>query len=93
MQQRFDVAAARGLTPLVGREHEVGLLRERWAQVQAGQCHTVLLSGEAGIGKSRLVQVVKDEMIGATSLRIEYHCSPYHQHSARYPVTPTWSGL
>ena len=86
VQQRFDVAAARGLTPLVGREHEVGLLRERWAQVQAGQGQIVVLSGEAGIGKSRLVQVVKEEMIGATALRIEYRCSPYHQHSAFYPV-------
>ena len=86
VQQRFDVAAARGLTPLVGREHEVGLLRDRWAQVQAGRGHIVLLSGEAGIGKSRLVQVVKDEIIGAATLRIEYRCAPYHQHSALYPV-------
>src|SRR5207247_2921207 len=72
--------------PLVGREHEVGLLRERWAQVQAGRGHIVVLSGEAGMGKSRLVQVVKDELIGAAALRIEYYCSPYHQHSALYPV-------
>src|SRR5207244_10284706 len=79
-------AAARGLTPLVGREHEVGILRERWGQGQAGQGHIVVLSGEAGIGKSRLVQVVKDELIGATALRIEYRCSPSHQHSALYPV-------
>ena len=86
VQQRFDVAAARGLTPLVGREHEVGILRERWAQVQAGRGHIVVLSGEAGIGKSRLVQVVKDEIIGAAALRIEYRCSPSHQHSALYPV-------
>ncbi|HEY5868219.1 MAG TPA: adenylate/guanylate cyclase domain-containing protein, partial [Candidatus Tectomicrobia bacterium] len=86
IQQRFDVAAARGLTPLVGREHEVGILRERWAQVQAGRGHIVVLSGEAGIGKSRLVQVVKDEIIGVATLRIEYRCSPYHQHSALYPV-------
>jgi hypothetical protein len=86
IQQRFDVATARGLTLLVGREHEVGLLRERWAQVRAGQGHIVVLSGEAGIGKSRLVQVVKDEIIGAATLRIEYRCFPYHQHSALYPV-------
>ena len=86
VQQRFDIAAARGLTPLVGREHEVGLLRERWAQVQAGRGHIVVLSGEAGIGKSRLVQVVKDEIIGAATLRIEYRCSPLHQNSALYPV-------
>src|SRR5207253_3455088 len=64
----------------------VGLLRERWAQVQAGQGHLVVLRGEAGIGKSRLVQVVKDEIIGTTTLRIEYRCSPSHQHSALYPV-------
>jgi len=70
----------------VGREHEVGLLRDRWAQVQIGRGHIVLLSGEAGIGKSRLLQVVKDEIIGATALRIEYRCSPYHQHSALYPI-------
>jgi class 3 adenylate cyclase len=86
VQQRFDIAVARGLTPLVGREHEVGLLRDRWAQDQAGRGHIVVLSGEAGIGKSRLVQVVKDEIIGATALRIEYRCSPSHQHSALYPV-------
>ena len=86
VQQRFDVAAARGLTPLVGREHEVGLLRERWAQVQVGRGHIVVLSGEAGIGKSRLVQAVQDEIIDAAALRIEYRCSPYHQHSALYPV-------
>ena len=86
VQQRFDVAAARGLTPLVGREHEVGILRDRWAQVRAGRGHIVVLSSEAGIGKSRLVQVVKDKIIGAATLRIEYRCSPYHQHSALYPV-------
>jgi class 3 adenylate cyclase/predicted ATPase len=86
VQQRFDVVAARGLTPLVGREHEVGLLRERWAQVQDGRGHIVLLSGEAGIGKSRLVQVVKDEIIDAATLRVEYRCAPYHQHSALYPI-------
>jgi predicted ATPase len=77
---------ARGLTPLVGREHEVGILRDRWAQVQAGQGHMVVLSGEAGIGKSRLVQAVKDAIIGAATLRVEYRCSPSHQHSALYPV-------
>jgi hypothetical protein len=84
--QRFDVASARGLTPLVGRQHEMGLFRDRWAQVRTGRGHIVVLSGEAGIGKSRLVQVVKDEIIGAVTLRIEYRCSLYHQHSALYPV-------
>ena len=54
--------------------------------MQAGRGHIVVLSGEAGIGKSRLVQVVKDEIIGAAATRIEYRCSPYHQHSALYPI-------
>src|SRR5262249_45648390 len=55
---RLDIASARGLTPLVGREQEVGLLFERWAQAKAGQGQVVLLTGDAGIGKSRLVQVL-----------------------------------
>src|SRR5215475_11679096 len=50
---RLDVAVTRGLTPLVGREQEVGLLLERWAQAKAGQGQVVLLSGDPGIGKSR----------------------------------------
>src|SRR5262249_51839058 len=53
---RLDVAMTRGLTPLVGRDSEVALLLERWAQVKAGHGHVVLLSGDGGIGKSRLVQ-------------------------------------
>src|SRR5215471_11702158 len=57
---RLDVAHARGLTPLVGREQEVGLLIERWEQVKAGQGQVVLLTGDAGIGKSRLVQMLKE---------------------------------
>ena len=62
VQSRLEVAAARGLTPLVGRAPEVGLLLERWARVKAGMGQVVVLEGEAGIGKSRLVQVLKDHM-------------------------------
>ena len=57
-QSRLDAAAATGLTPLVGRDSEVALLRERWTQSQDGAGQVVLLRGEAGIGKSRLVEVV-----------------------------------
>src|SRR5262245_23406253 len=57
---RLDVAVTRGLTPLVGREQEVGLLLERWAQAKSGQGRVVLLTGDAGIGKSRLVQMLKE---------------------------------
>jgi predicted ATPase/class 3 adenylate cyclase len=70
-QSRLDVAVTKGLTPLVGREQEVGLLVERWAQVQEGLGHVIVLSGEAGIGKSRLVQVLKDRVAGEKALPSE----------------------
>jgi class 3 adenylate cyclase/predicted ATPase len=86
MQSRLDAATTRGLTPLVGREAEVALLRKRWAQVQDGQGHCVLLSGEAGIGKSRLVQVVKDHIADTPHIRLECRCSPYYKNTALYPL-------
>ena len=85
-QSRLDVAIVRGLTPLVGREAEVALLLERWDQVKDGLGQVLLLSGEAGIGKSRLVQVLKDRVAGESATRIEYRCLSYYQHSALYPV-------
>jgi len=85
-QSRFEVAVTTGLTPLVGREQEVGLLLERWGQVKEGMGQVVLLSGEAGIGKSRLVQVLKEHVAGEPHARVECHCSPYYQNSALYPV-------
>src|SRR5215470_1784745 len=68
---RLDVAHARGLTPLVGREQEVGLLFERWEQAKAGQGQVILLTGEAGIGKSRLVQILKDHITHEPHIRWE----------------------
>src|SRR5713226_438203 len=85
-QSRFEVAVSAGLTPLVGRDLEVGLLRERWAQAKGGDGQVVLLSGEAGIGKSRLVQTLKEQVISEGATRIEFRCSPYHQNSALYPI-------
>jgi class 3 adenylate cyclase len=84
-QTRLDVAATRGLTPLVGRASEVALLQERWAQVKDGMGYVVVLSGEAGIGKSRLVQVLKEHVAGEAHTRWECRCSPYYQHTALYP--------
>ncbi len=81
-QSRFEVAVSTGLTPLVGRDLEVGLLRERWAQAKAGEGQVVLLSGEPGIGKSRLVQALKEQVMTEGATRIECRCSPYHQNSA-----------
>src|SRR5262249_28905656 len=85
-QSRFEVAAAHGLTPLVGREPEVGLLVERWARVKAGMGQVVVLEGEAGIGKSRLVQVLTDRVASDTSLCLECRGLPYYQHTAWYPI-------
>ncbi len=85
-QSRFDVAMQAGLTPLVGRDHEVGLLRDRWAQATGGAGQVVLLSGEPGIGKSRLVQVIKEQLTAEGATRIEFRCSSYYQNSALYPV-------
>jgi class 3 adenylate cyclase len=87
VQSRLDAAVPRGLTPLVGREHEVGLLRERWAQVRDGFGQVVLLSGEAGIGKSRLVQMLTEHVATEPQAWLTpCQCSPYYQHTALYPM-------
>jgi class 3 adenylate cyclase/predicted ATPase len=86
VQSRLEVASARGLTPLVGRDSEVTLLLERWEHVKDGIGQVVVLSGEAGIGKSRLVQALQDQVVREPHTRIECRCSPYHQHSALAPV-------
>ncbi len=85
-QTRLDVVTSRGLTPLVGRDEEVALVHRRWEQATSGLGQVVLISGEAGIGKSRLVQVLKDAVAAEPHTRIEWRSSPYHQHSALYPV-------
>jgi predicted ATPase len=85
-RSRLEVAGSTGLTPLVGREQEVALLRERWAQVKDGMGQVVLLSGEAGIGKSRLVQVLQEQVAAEPQAWLTpCQCSPYHQHTALYP--------
>jgi class 3 adenylate cyclase/predicted ATPase len=85
-QSRLEVAEASGFTPLVGRESEVALLLERWAQSQEGRGQVVLLRGEAGIGKSRLVEALSERVRREGATRIAFRCSPYHQNSALYPV-------
>jgi class 3 adenylate cyclase len=85
-QSRLDLAGPSGFTPLVGRESEVLLLLERWAHSQDGRGQVVLLRGEPGIGKSRLVEVLRERVISQGATRIVFRCSPYHQQSALYPV-------
>jgi class 3 adenylate cyclase/tetratricopeptide (TPR) repeat protein len=84
-ESRFEAAASRGLTRMIGRESELGLLRQRWEQVALGEGQAVLLSGEPGIGKSRLAEEFREgiEAEGCSVLR--YQCSPYHSGSAFYP--------
>jgi len=77
-RSRLDMAGSTGLTPLVGREQEVGLLLERWAQVKDGLGQVVLLSGEAGIGKSRLMQVLAEHVASEPQAWLTpCQCSPY----------------
>jgi class 3 adenylate cyclase/predicted ATPase len=85
-QSRLDAASTTGLTPLVGRQSEVALLLERWDHSQDGTGQTVLLRGEAGIGKSRLVEVLRQQVSSADATQMVFRCSPYHQQSALYPV-------
>jgi class 3 adenylate cyclase len=86
-RSRLEAAGRTSLTPLVGREPEVALLRERWAQVKEGLGQVVLLSGEAGIGKSRLVQVLTEQVASEPQAWLTpCQCSPYYQNTALYPL-------
>ena len=93
VHSRLDVAQIRGLTPLVGREQEVGLLFERWEQVKSGQGQVILLSGDAGIGKSRLVQMLKEHVANQPHTRWECRSSPYFENTALFPVTDLFQRL
>jgi class 3 adenylate cyclase/tetratricopeptide (TPR) repeat protein len=83
---RFEATRAVQLTPLVGREEELSLLLHRWEQAKEGEGQVVLLCGEAGIGKSRITQVLQKRIAGEPHLRLRYQCSPYHTSSAFYPI-------
>src|SRR4029453_12810168 len=82
----FAAASLTRLTPLVGREEELGLLRRRWAQVQEGHGQVVLLGGEAGIGKSRLVRELYASVGPDQATPLVFRCAPSSQQSALYPV-------
>jgi class 3 adenylate cyclase/predicted ATPase len=83
---RLDVSARLGLTPLVGRREEVAILINRWAQALQGELHLVALSGEAGIGKSRVVRTFRESLGDVVHSQVLYYGSAYHQNSAFYPI-------
>ena len=83
---RFEALHAAGLTALVGREEELELLLRRWSRAKRGEGQVVLLSGEAGIGKSRLTAALLERLSGEATARLRYFCSPQHTDSAFYPI-------
>ena len=85
-ESRFDASRGSALTPLVGREEELDLLLRRWSQARDGEGQVVLLSGEPGIGKSRVLNSLRQrlEAQGVQSLR--FQCSPYYVNSAFWPI-------
>ena len=85
-ESRFEALHASGLTELVGREEELELLLRRWSKAKTGEGQVVLLSGEAGIGKSRLTAALLERLAGEPHTRLRYFCSPQHTDSALYPV-------
>ena len=93
VENRFEASRETGLTPLVGRASELGLLLDRWRQAAEGEGQTVLLSGEPGIGKSRIVQVLREQLATEPNNVLISQCSPYHTNTAFYPVAEQMARL
>ncbi|HZG66168.1 MAG TPA: AAA family ATPase, partial [Herpetosiphonaceae bacterium] len=83
---RFEARRLTGLTPLIGREGELALLQEQWVSAKAGHGRVVLISGEPGIGKSRLVQALLDQLSDKDCELLPYQCSSYFANTPLYPV-------
>jgi class 3 adenylate cyclase len=82
---RFEALRGSALTRLVGRDEEIHLLLRRWARAKAGDGQVVLISGEPGLGKSRITAALAERLHAEPHLRLRYFCSPYHQDSALFP--------
>jgi predicted ATPase len=85
VESRFEVLRGSALTPLIGRDEEIELLLRRWARAKAGDGQVVLVSGEPGLGKSRITAALEERLHAEPHLRLRYFCSPYHQDSALFP--------
>jgi class 3 adenylate cyclase len=82
---RFEALRGSALSPLVGRDEEIELLVRRWARTKAGDGQVMLVSGEPGIGKSRIVAALAERLHDESLVRLRYFCSPYHEDSALFP--------
>ena len=85
-ESRFEAMHASGLTELVGREEELEILLRRWSKTKTGEGQVVLLSGEPGIGKSRLTAALLERFANEPHTRLRRFCSPQHTDSAFYPI-------
>ena len=86
MRSRFEATAMRGLTPLVGRDEELGLLLSRWTRAKADEGQVVLLTGEPGVGKSRIIQAFRERVRDDGPTVLQYFCLPFYVHSALHPI-------
>lgn len=86
VENRYEARHQDGTTPLLGRDEELELLLRRWHQAKHDGGRVVLITGEAGIGKSRLTRALQEQLAAEPHSRLIYHCSPYHQDSSLYPI-------
>ncbi len=86
VESRFEALRGRSLSPLIGRDEEIDLILRRWTRAKAGNGQIVLIAGEPGIGKSRIVAELEERLRVEPHLRLRYFCSPYYQNSALFPV-------
>ena len=96
IDNRFEALHATRLTPLIGRDEELGLLLRCWERAKAGEGQVVLVSGEAGIGKSRLIAAMQDNVGDDPRTTLRYFCSPHHRDSMLYPFIAQlerWAGF
>jgi class 3 adenylate cyclase len=85
VESRFEALRGSALSPLIGRDEQIDLLLRRWARAKTGDGQVVLVSGEPGIGKSRISAALLERLQGQSHIRLRYFCSPYHQDSALFP--------